>query len=170
MVIFVLLKRLLMKTLKNYYTQVYSSARYKSKRRGEPYPSFTKQELIQWLIGMGVQSMWIEYVESGYDKNLKPSIDRLDDYGAYEFSNMRLVTWRDNLISGVNGKKHHKNSTNEQNKKAVILHTGSEHDIPTLRFESLIDCADWLKVHKVSVSRVLTGKRKTIKGYKLSYA
>jgi hypothetical protein len=27
---------------------------------------------------------------------LKPSVDRLDDYKGYSFSNIRLVTWQDN--------------------------------------------------------------------------
>jgi hypothetical protein len=159
-----------MKTIKYYYTQVYSSVRYKSKRRGEEYPSFTKKELIQWLISMGLQQMWITYAESGYNKDLKPSIDRLDDYGVYEFYNMRLVTWRENLIAGVNGKKHHKNCHNKQNEKAINLLTGSNIGITKVNFSSVKDCAKWLKVHPVSVSRVLTGMRKKIKGYKVEYA
>jgi hypothetical protein len=37
----------------------------------------------------------------------------------------------------------------------------------SIAFDSLIDCSNWLGVHKVSVSRVLCGERKTIKGWKV---
>lgn len=154
------------KTLKNYYTQVYSSIRYKSKRRGEDYPLFNKLELIEWLINSGIEHMWDNYVNSGYDKNIKPSIDRIDDYGIYEFENMQLITWKENNIKGVNCEKHHINSCNKQNMKKVGL-VKNLNDKAIIEFESLIDCAVWLGVHKESVSRVLNGRRKTIKGYKV---
>jgi hypothetical protein len=155
-----------MKTLNNFYTQCYSSIRFKSKRRGEDYPNFSKKELINWLLKNGIENKWILYIESGYDKNLKPSIDRINDYGIYEFSNMQLLTWRENLIKGVNGEKHNKNCINKQNMKKVNL-VKSINDKCSIEFNSLIDCANWLGVHKVSVSRVLCGNRKTIKGYKV---
>lgn len=155
-----------MQTLKQYYTQVYSSIRYKSKRRGEPYPKFNKEQLIDWLNSNNIKQLWIDYLESGYNKDLKPSIDRIDDYGIYEFNNMQLITWKQNQLKGVNGIKHHLNSHNKQNRKKVGL-VKNLNDKAIIEFESLIDCANWLGVHKVSVSRVLCGDRKTIKGYKV---
>lgn len=155
-----------MQTLKQYYTQVYSSVRYKSKRRGDNMPKFNKQELIKWLVDNGVESMWIKYIESGYDKNVKPSIDRIDDYGSYTFGNMQLITWRENQIKGVNSKKHHNACHNRQNTKKVGLVKNLEDSV-IIVFDSLNECATWLGVHKVSVSRVLCGQRKTIKGWKV---
>ena len=166
MVILVFLKRLTMQTLKKYYTQVYSSVRYKSKRRGEKYPKFTKIDLINWLKENRIEKMWIDYIESGYNKGLKPSIDRINDYGIYEFSNMQLITWEENNVKGVNGLKHHNSCHNKQNRKSVGL-VKNLKDKCCISFDSLIECADWLGVHKVSVSRVLCGKRKTIKGWKV---
>ncbi len=155
-----------MKTLRQYYTQVYSSIRHKSKRRGDEMPSFSKDELIDWLLLNGIEHLWINYIESGYNKDLKPSIDRIDDYGVYSFDNMQLITWRENNIKGVNGDKHHKSCHNKQNRKPVGL-VKDIKDNCFIAFDSLIECAAWLGVHKVSVSRVLCGKRKTIKGYKV---
>lgn len=149
-----------------FITQVYSSVRYKSKRRGDAMPKFTKDELREWLFANGLESKWIAYLESGLDKNKKPSIDRINDYGVYEFSNMQLITWKENQIKGVNGKKHHNACHNKQNMKKVGL-VKSVNDKCSIAFESLIECAEWLGVHKVSVSRVLCGSRKTIKGYKV---
>lgn len=152
-------------TLKGYITQAFSSVRYKSKRRGEEYPNFTKDEFVLWMHENNVHLKWIEYVDSDYNIDKKPSVDRIDDYNPYTFDNMQLITWKENRLKGVNGKKHHLACSNKQNMKRVkIVDIFGE----TLQeFDSIKDCAEYLGVHKVSVSRVLCGRRKTIKGFKI---
>lgn len=152
-------------TLKGYLTQAFSSVRYKSKRRGEDYPNFTKNEFILWMHKNNVYLKWLEYIESDYDINKKPSVDRIDDYKPYTFDNMQLITWKENRLKGVNGEKHHLSCHNRQNMKKVKIVNVFGETIKT--FDSVIDCAEFLGVHKVSVSRVLCGKRKSIKGYKI---
>jgi hypothetical protein len=155
-------------TLNSFYTKAYSSIRSRSKKRGEKYPPITKTQLIDWLLINNIKLMWTRYVESGYNKDLRPSIDRPDDYLGYSFSNMQLITWRENLLKGVNGEKHHKNCHNRQNRKEVVLLVESLK--ASIKFKSIGACAEWLGVHPVSVSRVLIGVRKTIKTHKVVYA
>ena len=155
-----------MKTLQKFITQSYSSIRYKSKRRGEPMPDITKKELEKWLIDNGIKDKWIEYIESGFDKNIRPSIDRINDYGVYEFSNMQLITWRENHIKGVNGKKHHRNSQNQNLTKPVFIWSKSGEFIKECKNHK--EAADYLGCHKVSISRAVTGNRKTVKKHILT--
>lgn len=156
----------IMETLKKYYTKVYSSIRYKAKRRGDCYPDITKQELIDWLVNNGVEDMWIEYLESNRDKSKKPSIDRIDDYDGYHFDNMQLITWRENQLKGVNGKKHHTNSHNRNLMKPIFIYTKSGKFIK--KCIGTKDASEYLGCHKYSVSRAITKKRKTIKGFIVS--
>jgi len=152
--------------INNYITQAYSSTRYKSKRRGDEEPKYTKIELADWLFKNGLKEKWEKYLNSGCNKYKKPSIDRVDDYGIYEFSNMQLITWGENMIKGVNGKKHHKNSHNKNLTKKVYL--WDKFGQLKKEFTNYSDAAIYLGCHITSISRAATGKRKTIKKHILT--
>jgi hypothetical protein len=40
--------------------------------------------------------LYKNWVKSGYEKNFRPSVDRLDSTKGYSFDNIRLVTWKEN--------------------------------------------------------------------------
>lgn len=147
--------------LSDYYTQSYSSIRYKSKRAGRGYPNITKDAFIHWLIINRVEYLWEQYVESGYESKMKPSVDRIDPHKGYEFGNMQLITWGENHKKGVNSQKHHDNC-NPHKREVILKH---KHTGEVLMFESRRQAAGVLGVHEGSITRVMTGKRKTIKGY-----
>ena len=152
--------------ISQFITQSYSSLRYKSKRRGDEYPKFTKDEFLIWLYKNRLEAMWIKYIESGFDKNQRPSVDRIDDYGVYEFSNMQLITWRENNLKGVNGLKHHNNSKNEKFMKPVFIWNKAGELIKECRNSK--EVSDFLGCHLNSISRAITGKRKSIKRHFLT--
>jgi len=152
--------------IETYITQAFSSIRHKSKRRGAELPNFSKIELKIWLYENGLREKWIDYIESGYDKFKKPSIDRIDDYGIYEFSNMQLMTWRENMIKGVNGEKHHNNSKNQNLTKPVFI--WDKLGVLKKECKNYKEASDYLGCHIVSISRATTGKRKTIKKHILT--
>ena len=93
-------------------SKIYSAQKTLSIKRGHKPPSYTKFELSEWIKGHNdFNKIYNNYVDSGFDSNLKPSVDRLDDYKAYSFDNIRLVTWLDNkkkrdidVIEGRNNK------------------------------------------------------------------
>lgn len=152
--------------IEQYITQTFSSIRHKSKRRGDKIPTFTKKELRDWLLENNLREKWIDYIESGFDKFKKPSIDRIDDFGIYEFSNMQLITWRENMIKGVNGKKHHNNCKNQNLTKPVFIWDKS--GVLKKECKNYKEAADYLGCHLVSISRATTGVRKTIKKHILT--
>ena len=42
-------------------------------------------EFSTWCYENNFEKLFNNWVASNYDKNLKPSVDRIDDYGVYEF-------------------------------------------------------------------------------------
>ena len=96
------------KTEKGVIRVIYKTQKANSKRRKMPMPSYTKQELSIWLYKNGFKKVYDNWVKNNYHKELKPSIDRLDDFKPYDFKNIRLVTWsqnkqhqREDILNGI---------------------------------------------------------------------
>lgn len=85
----------------------------KSKKRNHPAPSYTEDDLFEWLLAQdNFQELFKAWINAGYPTEIKPSIDRIDDYQPYTLSNIRLVTHAQNiqrfyvdLMTGVNTKR-----------------------------------------------------------------
>lgn len=97
--------------------------RTRSQRRGLPPPEINcKQCLTAWLEKNNLSELWQRFVDSDYDKWLKPSIDRLDNSKHYTESNMRLVTWRENL-----GAWHNSDEGREHGRRAALKLAANRH-------------------------------------------
>ena len=102
-----------MRTRKGLVTKIYCKQRTSSKVRNHPEPEYSLEELRIWIFGReNFNSLYFNWCQSGYDKKLTPSVDRLDDYLPYTLDNIRLVTWHENdkkgtsdIINGVNNKQ-----------------------------------------------------------------
>ncbi len=75
---------------------IYKTQKASSKRRCMNMPNYTKKELSDWLYKNNFLELYNQWVISDFKKEMKPSIDRLDDFMPYSFDNIRLVTWADN--------------------------------------------------------------------------
>ena len=54
-------------------------------------PSYSNVELREWILRQpNFDLLYNDWVKSGYKKELRPSVDRLDDYQGYFFGNIRL--------------------------------------------------------------------------------
>ncbi len=95
---------------KGVVNSIFKNQRHNSKFREHPAPTYTNKELKQWLYSQPLfHKLYDEWVDSGYLKEKKPSVDRIDDNISYKMSNIQLMTWGDNKskfnsdrISGVN--------------------------------------------------------------------
>jgi hypothetical protein len=84
----------------------------KSKKRKHPAPAYTEEQLYSWFWQQpGAQALYNAWVASGFLTDLKPSIDRQDDYLPYQFGNIELTTVKENIdryyqdaIQGINTK------------------------------------------------------------------
>ena len=98
------------KTEKGVIRVMYKTQIANSKRRKMDLPTYTKEEFRQWLYINNFKALYSNWVKSGYEKQIKPSVDRLDDFAPYSFDNIRLVTWKKNKkhqsddITNANGK------------------------------------------------------------------
>jgi hypothetical protein len=146
-------------------TVMFSTQKISSIKRNHPKPSYSKQELKDWLFSQKVfHELYDNWVISGYDTYKKPSCDRKDDYKPYTLSNLRVVTWK------VNVDKYHedqKNGINNKNNKAVVgIHkrTGVK-----MEFHSISEAGRHFGARSVSISHCLNGRSKSAHGYKWEF-
>jgi len=77
--------------------RIFASQKASSKQRGHGLPEYSKEELRFWLLSQDIfEKLYRCWVDSDYDKNLRPSVDRLDESIGYSMSNIQLMTWYDN--------------------------------------------------------------------------
>lgn len=86
--------------------QIYSTQRRNSLKRGHALPSYTQMWLKDWLFSNPefhrLYDMW---VLSGYQREFKPSVDRIDDNLGYTEYNIQLLSWRENAEKQYNKRK-----------------------------------------------------------------
>jgi len=83
--------------------QLYRHQKANSNRRNHDLPSYSSKELIEWVLSHpNFDELYNNWVESGYKKKLKPSIDRLNNDIGYTFNNIQLVTWEENFNNWCN--------------------------------------------------------------------
>ena len=76
-----------------------------SKKRGHVPPKYSLDEFRSWFyLQPNFEDLYLNWVSSNFDKNITPSVDRLNDLNPYCFENIRLVTWRENMVKAFNDK------------------------------------------------------------------
>ena len=87
-----------LRTEEGYINDLYHHIKQRS---GTKELKFDKSQFKKWLKHQdNYNFLFQQWKESNFDKNLYPSVDRLDDYKRYEFSNMQLITWEENNKKG----------------------------------------------------------------------
>ena len=72
--------------------------------RGHNPPDYSSDELYSWFMSSNqALQVYNNWVKTGYDKENKPSIDRLDNNKTYVFSNIECVTWYENKQRAYKG-------------------------------------------------------------------
>lgn len=85
-----------------------------SKLRNHPPPSYTKAEFCLWAEAKGYALLHTAWEESGFQKRMAPSADRLNDSLPYTLGNLQLVTF---------GQNHDKETQDFISGKLVNRHT-----------------------------------------------
>ena len=144
------------KTKKGVCTQIYAAQRQSSNRRGYHIPAYSKNELTKWLLGYDLfNHLYEEWVDSGYLTPLKPSIDRIDDSKSYSFENIRLITWRENLM--------------KQKDKEKVPVNQLKNDIIINNFISIAEANKITGIPYSNISACINGVYKTAGGFNWKY-
>ena len=146
-------------------SKIYSNQKVNSKTRGHVPPCYSKQDLQDWLYSQKKFHHLFHIWEIGnFDRMLVPSVDRMDDYEPYSFSNIQLMTWRENEAKGnidrVEGRNNKKNKTDLQYSK--------DGDFITAH-HSTCGASRQSNISQKNISACCTGKRKSAGGFYWEY-
>jgi len=146
---------------------IYKSQTQNSKKRSQVKPSYSKKELSSWLYSNGFKELYISWVNSGFKKDKKPSVDRIDDFKPYTMSNIKLGTWHENkqhqyqdIVNGV--------STSGLMCKAVLQYSKNKDLVA--KYVSQSEACRQTGISNASISACCRGKTKTAGGYYWVYA
>lgn len=135
-----------------------------SKQRGHSLPDYSKDELIQWIENQSnFLVLYENWISSGYNRWLKPSIDRLEENLPYSFANIRLITWEEN----AEAYKQKKVTLGIGDCKAVNQYLDG---ILMNTFHSLHEAERQTGAAAGNILRCCRGEYKTSKGYVWRYA
>lgn len=146
------------KTAKGLITNLYHKIKERNNSRSSNPLPFNISEFRAWVLSNpkfdGLYKYW---VKSGYKHDFRPSVDRINCLEGYHFSNMQIITAKENRVKG------------EREKlilwgKVVYQSTLDGRDIAV--YQSIKEA--WLKtgISRNNISSVCNGKRKYAGGFK----
>ena len=85
------------RTKDGFVSFTYKVQKQSSRKRGHRLPEYTEDELYEWLYSQTLfHELFSEWKLSGYNKWLKPSVDRKYNDIHYCINNIQLMTWQEN--------------------------------------------------------------------------
>ena len=144
-------------------SKIYSNQMMTSRKRGHNQPEYNSKQLRDWLFQHpNFNKLYSDWKNSGYDKMLVPSIDRLDDCKGYSFNNIQLMTWQENKdkshLDIISGKNNYLNKT-------VIQY--DLNNVFIAEYHSINNARRITKIKHISCA--CRGVRKTAGGYKWEF-
>lgn len=97
--------KVLQKIIEQHVFKIYYTQKSSNKKRHHGKIPYSKTELLNWVKKQpNYRSVYNNWIDNDFNKNLSPSCDRLDVSKGYSFDNMQLVTWGENLANEVTRK------------------------------------------------------------------
>ena len=138
------------KTKKGLISKIYSHQCETSKKRKHSNPTYSKEELVQWVLSQPkFHVLYDNWKRLDFQKEYTPSIDRIDSSIGYTMANIQLMTWNENKIKGFKEKNPF---------KILQVETG-------IIFNSAKEAADSLGKKVSSIHKASRGYSKTAYGY-----
>lgn len=151
---------------KGLFAKIYSDQRRSSKARKHSMPDYSLDELRKFaFIQDNFEELYSQWVESGYNKMLVPSFDRLDDYKPYTLDNIQLTTWTKNKKRGHEDMKKGINNKNSKAVKQLTL----EGEL-VAQYHSSKHASRSTGVSSEGISLAANGRLKTSGGFKWKFA
>ena len=155
-----------MHTREGLISVIYSSQKAQSKRRDHEPPSYTEAELSTWIKNQrNFDALYLNWINSGCDKWVKPSVDRRNDYLPYTITNLlRICTWRENNLRGHTDAKDGVNNKRNRSINQLTFHGEfiKEH-------YSINSASRKTHTNLGNIFSCCIGKRKSAGGFKWEY-
>jgi hypothetical protein len=140
---------------------IYSTQRSSSKYRNHPLPTYSRDELKEWVFSQPIfHELYDKWVKSGYNRWEKPSCDRIDDYKGYSFDNIQLMTWGENSLKG---NQDQINGVNTKMSKSVSQYSMSGELVNT--FHSQHHAGRETGIQSQNINKCCSGKRNHAGGF-----
>lgn len=150
-------------------TKIYSNQRDNSKKRNHQMPTYSKQELKDWLFSQPkFHILYDNWKRLDYQKGYKPSVDRKNDNIGYTMANIQIMTWGENKAKGHADTRSGKLKHGHKPQKAVLQFTKNGELIA--EYISLCEAARRTNLYSGNISSCCLGKRKWAGGFKWVYA
>lgn len=149
-------------------SQIYAVQTMNSKQRKHPAPQYTRAELTAWAFKHGLDRLVGTWRDSGYEKDLIPSVDRVDSTQPYSLTNIRLVTWAENNEKAYEDRKECRHIT-KQNRRVEQLTLTGEH---VAFYDSIASAARKTNNIRSNINGMCKGKAnvKSVGGFLWRYA
>lgn len=120
---------------------------------------FTLQDFHdRFLVDKKFNRLFSEWKKNQYQKQFKPSLDRIDKNKSYSVGNTQMLTWAEN---------RYKQTMERRTRKGAVLQLMGNKIIK--RFISQRQAVLLTGISQGNMSSVLNGKRETAGGYKFIY-
>lgn len=145
---------------------IYNTQKGSSKTRKMKLPTYTLEEFKKWVLSQPkFDFLFDNWVMSDFEKDSRPSVDRIDDYKGYTMANIQLMTWKEN---NEKYKRDVKNKINTKTFRKVIqldIKTGK-----TIKEFCSITEATKFGFDLGNIIKCCRGERKIHKGYAWAYS
>lgn len=141
------------KTKKGVVCSIYSHMKQRNK------VDFSLEYLIEFSLCKKFQRLYNEWVKSGYNKDSKPTIDRINRKRHYTFGNIQWLSWKDNRFKQSMERRHTRSHPVAQILNGKIVNT----------FKSQLDAIKKTGVDQRNLTAVLNGRRNVCSGYNWKY-
>ncbi len=140
------------KTFDGLISDIYYQQKRNSEKRNHIEPTYTKEELYEFLAGNETfNKMFQDWEKSNYNLMLRPTCDRFNDYAGYSFENIEPKTYRDNIEKASRDRR---NGINNKVSKTVIKLDENENEI--CRYPSIQFCS---REENISVDEIKRNKK-----------
>lgn len=141
---------------------IHSNQKSSSIQRGHEMPLYSRIELSDWMLSKDeFHVMFKEWEDSGFNSELTPSIDRINDYLGYSFENIRITTWKLNRDRAHSDRKNGINKKGSASIVAIHTKTNIKSEYPSMRFAERI-----LGINHTLISKCCMGIYSQAGGYK----
>ena len=146
-------------TYKGLTANLYGKINERKRRGTKDHDEFNLESFRTWLESTPIKRIYEKWKASGFKRELRPSVDRINPLLGYKLTNMQVITAQENRRKGDKEKEILWG-------KAVV----AIKDRKAWCFDSIKSASERTGINRNNISSACNGKRKTAGGYKWEFS